>query len=137
MSESSETLKSMLIGGEWIAHEDAAFESVNPATGTRNYLISAASEAQVDQAVEAAWQAQRQPAWRDMLPHQRAAILRRIADGMDQNAPLTLREVGIDLNISHERVRQLRDQALRRIRLSGSFAKLETRYQGPREAPVK
>jgi betaine-aldehyde dehydrogenase len=62
MSESSETLKSMLIGGEWIAQGEAAFASVNPATGAHNYLVSAASDAQVDQAVEAAWQAQRQPA---------------------------------------------------------------------------
>nr|WP_254241997.1 aldehyde dehydrogenase [Achromobacter pestifer] len=81
----------MLIGGEWATQSDHAFESVNPATGTRNYLISAASDAQVDQAVDAAWQAQRRPAWRDMLPHQRAAILRRIADGMDANAPLLAR----------------------------------------------
>lgn len=91
MSESSETLKSMLIGGEWTAQGESVFESINPATGARNYLISAASDAQVDQAVEAAWRAQRQPAWRDMLPHLRAAILRRIADGMEQNAPLLAR----------------------------------------------
>ncbi|KGD95878.1 aldehyde dehydrogenase [Achromobacter sp. RTa] len=81
----------MLIGGQWIAQDANAFESINPATGARNYLISAASDAQVDQAVEAAWQAQRQPAWRNMLPHQRAAILRRIADGMDANASVLAR----------------------------------------------
>lgn len=69
---------------------------------------------------------------RDMLselPVREAQVITGLF-GMDQNAPLTLREVGLDLNISHERVRQLRDQALRRIRLSGSFAKLETKYQG-------
>nr|WP_050814862.1 aldehyde dehydrogenase [Achromobacter arsenitoxydans] len=81
----------MLIGGEWIACGDTTFESVNPATGVRNYRVSAASDSLVDQAVEAAWLAQRQPAWRDMLPHQRAAILRRIADGMDHNATLLAR----------------------------------------------
>ncbi|WP_454673277.1 aldehyde dehydrogenase [Achromobacter pestifer] len=86
MSDTPETLKPMLIGGEWITQGDDAFESVNPATGKRNYLISAASAAQVDQAIDAAWTAQRQPGWRDMLPHQRAAILRRIADGMDKHA---------------------------------------------------
>lgn len=91
MSDTPETLKSMLIGGEWATQSDHAFESINPATGARNYFISAASDAQVDQAVDAAWQAQRRAAWRDMLPHQRAAILRRIADGMDANAPLLAR----------------------------------------------
>ncbi|MGE8636356.1 MAG: aldehyde dehydrogenase family protein, partial [Achromobacter piechaudii] len=91
MSESSETLKSMLIGGEWVAQQDASFASINPATGARNYFISEASDAQVDQAVDTAWKAQRQPAWRDMLPHQRAAILRRIADGIEQQADLLAR----------------------------------------------
>nr|WP_244240263.1 aldehyde dehydrogenase [Achromobacter agilis] len=81
----------MLIGGQWIAQEVSPFESINPATGARNYLISAASDAQVDQAVDTAWQAQRQAAWRNMLPHQRAAILRRIADGMDANASVLAR----------------------------------------------
>jgi RNA polymerase primary sigma factor len=63
------------------------------------------------------------------LPEREAQVINGLF-GMDQNAPLTLREVGQDLNISHERVRQLRDQALRRIRGSGRFGKLESRYQG-------
>ncbi|HLP42451.1 MAG TPA: RNA polymerase sigma factor RpoD/SigA [Fibrobacteria bacterium] len=63
------------------------------------------------------------------LPEREAQVITGLF-GMDQNAPLTLREVGMDLNISHERVRQLRDQALRRIRSSGSFHKLENKYQG-------
>ena len=63
------------------------------------------------------------------LPEREAQVITGLF-GMDQNAPLTLREVGMDLNISHERVRQLRDQALRRIRDSGSFHKLERKYQG-------
>jgi len=78
--------KDLLIGGEWIGAPGTGFASVNPATGQVNYLIGAASEAQVDQAVDAAWRAVRQAAWRDMLPHVRAGILRRIADGMDRNA---------------------------------------------------
>lgn len=90
MSDTPESLKPMLIGGEWITQGDA-FESINPATGQRNYWISAASDAQVDQAIDTAWKAQRQPAWRNMLPHHRAAILRRIADGMDQNAAVLAR----------------------------------------------
>ncbi|MDM9557868.1 MULTISPECIES: aldehyde dehydrogenase [Bordetella] len=89
MSAASETphaLKPLLIAGEWIAAPGQAFESINPATGQTNFLISAASEAHVDQAVESAWNAVRQPAWRDMLPHKRAALLRAIADGMDRHA---------------------------------------------------
>jgi RNA polymerase primary sigma factor len=63
------------------------------------------------------------------LPEREAQVINGLF-GMDQNAPLTLREVGQDLNISHERVRQLRDQALQRIRLSGSFGRLESKVQG-------
>jgi RNA polymerase primary sigma factor len=63
------------------------------------------------------------------LPEREAQVITGLF-GMDQNAPQTLREVGMGLNISHERVRQLRDQALRRMRDSGSFGKLQSKYQG-------
>jgi RNA polymerase primary sigma factor len=63
------------------------------------------------------------------LPEREAQVITGLF-GMDHNAPLTLREVGQDLNISHERVRQLRDQALTRIRNSGRFRRLEGKYRG-------
>lgn len=63
------------------------------------------------------------------LPEREAQVITGLF-GMDQNAPQTLREVGIGLNISHERVRQLRDQALRRMRTSGTFDKLQRKYHG-------
>ena len=51
------------------------------------------------------------------LPPREARVIAGIF-GINQEAPQTLREVGESMNISHERVRQLRDQALRRIRKS-------------------
>ena len=51
------------------------------------------------------------------LPEREARVISGIY-GINQEAPLPLRRVGESLNISHERVRQLRDQALRRIRRS-------------------
>ena len=72
----------MLINGEWIAARES-LASINPADGSQNHLISAASTHDVDQAVAGARDAVRQPAWRDMLAHQRAALLRRIADGIE------------------------------------------------------
>jgi len=83
-----DTPKTLLIDGQWVAGGDGSFDSVNPATGRRNYPIAAASRAQVDEAVDSAWRAVRQPAWRDMLPHQRATLLRRIADGIEREAEL-------------------------------------------------
>ena len=49
------------------------------------------------------------------LPEREAKVISAIY-GIDQEAPRSLREVGESMGISHERVRQLRDQALRRIR---------------------
>ncbi|MFA6341375.1 MAG: sigma-70 family RNA polymerase sigma factor [Fibrobacteraceae bacterium] len=49
------------------------------------------------------------------LPYREGRVIAGIY-GVRQDSPQTLREVGESLNISHERVRQLRDQALRRIR---------------------
>jgi RNA polymerase primary sigma factor len=63
------------------------------------------------------------------LPEREAQVITGLF-GMDQNSPQTLREVGLGLNISHERVRQLRDQALRRMRSSGTFDKLQRKYRG-------
>lgn len=69
-----------LIGSEWTTGHGEPFESINPADGTLNRRVATASEADVDRAVQAAVRAQRDPSWRDMLPHKRAHILRRLAD---------------------------------------------------------
>ena len=91
MPDPSQTLKPMLIDGQWVAQENGAFDSVNPATGARNFRISGATQAEIDAAVDAGWRAVRQAAWRDMLPHARAALLRRMADGIDASAELLAR----------------------------------------------
>ena len=91
MPDPSQTLKPMLIDGQWVAQENGAFDSVNPATGARNFRISGAAQAEIDAAVDAGWRAVRQAAWRDMLPHARAALLRRMADGIDASAELLAR----------------------------------------------
>lgn len=57
--------------------------SVNPATGEVNHEVAAAGAAAADEAVRSADAAARAPAWRGMLPAQRARILARIADGME------------------------------------------------------
>ena len=51
------------------------------------------------------------------LPAREARILRSLY-GIDYDGRQTLREVGDSLNISHERVRQLRDQALNKLKNS-------------------
>ena len=82
----TDELQPMLLGGEWVTHADSPLESVNPATGKLNYLVSSADPAHIDAAVRSAHDAAQSPSWRDMLPHQRARILGRIADGIDAHA---------------------------------------------------
>ncbi len=80
------TSRAFLINGEWIAAPQDAFESVNPATGEANYLVSSASRDHVNAAVQSASIAAAKPEWRDMLPHIRAQILNRIAAGITERA---------------------------------------------------
>lgn len=65
----------------------------------------------------------------EQLPEREAKVIAGIF-GINQEAPQTLREVGESMNISHERVRQLRDQALRRIRKYNSRDYLQEKYDG-------
>ena len=95
--EPDTTLRAFLVNGQQITTDDS-FESVNPATGQVNYPISAASGEHIDAAVRSAQAAAAQPAWRDMLPHVRAQLLNRIADGIvargDDLARLQMMENG-------------------------------------------
>ncbi len=71
--------------------------------------------------------------WMTQLPTREAQVIQGIF-GLADGTPKTLREVGDGLGISHERVRQLRDQALRRIRKSCPREKMRERYEGYLEA---
>lgn len=82
------TLKPMLIGGEDAlgAAGSSRLQSINPANGECNHEIVAATEADVDDAVRNAASAAASPAWRQMLPPQRARLLRRIGDLMERDS---------------------------------------------------
>jgi len=67
------------------------------------------------------------------LPTREAEVIRGLF-GIDHDSPRNLREVGEALNISHERVRQLRDQALKRIRKATGRHYLRERMDGYIEA---
>jgi RNA polymerase primary sigma factor len=69
----------------------------------------------------------------ESLPERESKVLSGIF-GINQEAPQTLREVGESMNISHERVRQLRDQALRRIRKLNNKDMLKEKFQSYLEA---
>lgn len=74
-----ETLK-IFVGGKWQHGRGELMSSTFPADGSVVAQLNAASLGDVQDAVIAAERAWRDPAWRDLVPHQRAAILYRVSD---------------------------------------------------------
>jgi betaine-aldehyde dehydrogenase len=86
MSNVVETQDRLFIGGEWRRGRGADIVSNFPADGSLNASLSGASVEDVDLAIERAEEAVNDPAWRKLLPHERATFLYRIADGIAKNA---------------------------------------------------
>ncbi len=78
----------MLIGGEPVSNSAEPLLSINPADGKLNHAVCAAGPGEVDLAVQAATQAAQRSSWRNLQPHQRAAILHRIGELMQRDADL-------------------------------------------------
>lgn len=76
----------ILVGGRWRRGLGEASESTDPADGSVVQVVHHASVQDVDEAVERGVAAAAQPAWRDLLPHARARLLHRIADGIEARA---------------------------------------------------
>ncbi len=76
----------ILIAGQWRRGAGEPAETVDPATGRVLATVSCASADEVDEAAEAAAKAMADPAWRDLLPHERARLLHRIAELTEQAA---------------------------------------------------
>lgn len=77
----------ILVGGQWVTGRGGGSEIINPATGAVLQTVSHATVDDVDAAVAAGHRAAEAPSWRDLLPHQRARVLTRIADAIEDNAP--------------------------------------------------
>ena len=80
-----------LVGGEWVHDTPSTITHVNPATGEVNFQVCAGTEEHIDAAVKSAHEAARKPAWRNMLPHNRAQLLHKIADLMIERSDLLAR----------------------------------------------
>ncbi|MEX3018266.1 aldehyde dehydrogenase [Kluyvera sp. STS39-E] len=73
----------IFIGGRWRRGGGELMQSFFPAEGTINATLHSASLADLQEAVECAEQAWRDPQWRQTLPHQRAALLHKVADNIE------------------------------------------------------
>ncbi|GAA1749179.1 aldehyde dehydrogenase family protein [Nonomuraea bangladeshensis] len=94
----------LYIGGEWAEASGGAFTTVDPATEEVIEEVGHAGAADVDAAVHAAQGALRDPRWRDLAPQQRAKLLFRLADLIDEHADelaeLETRDQGMPLAFS-------------------------------------
>ena len=74
------------IDGEWFdASDGATLDVFDPATGEVISTIPDSSDADVDQAVQAARRAFEDPTWRDMIPARREKLLFDLADLIEKN----------------------------------------------------
>ncbi len=77
----------MYVDGAWVDAENGdTFESVNPATGEPWAIVPAAGERDVDRAVQAAYRAFTGGPWNTMLPTERGALLRNLAEVMTKHS---------------------------------------------------
>lgn len=101
--------RALLIGGEWVCGTGASLTTVDPATGEVNATLPTAAASEVDRAVEVAAAAQRQPAWTNLLPHQRADVLhavsRLLLERTEALARVVMHENGKTLSESRTQVR--------------------------------
>lgn len=73
----------IFVGGEWRVGGGKLLSSVNPADGATIAEFHAAGLQDVEDAVAAGRRAASEPAWRNLLPHQRARLLYRIGDALE------------------------------------------------------
>lgn len=73
----------LLINGQLVRGSAAPIECIDPSTGECDHVVSAASAADVDRAVSSAAVATTD--WSRRMPHERAAVLQRIAGLIDRN----------------------------------------------------
>lgn len=76
----------LFIGGEWRAGKGEEITSIFPADRSVNRVLAGASAEDTDAAIDRAQEAAKRPEWRDLLAHQRAGYLYRIAEGLAENA---------------------------------------------------
>ena len=65
-----------------ITNDQDVLVSTDPATGEEAGRVRTTGAGALDTMVETAWRAHACSGWKDLLPHKRAEVLRRIADGL-------------------------------------------------------
>jgi phenylacetaldehyde dehydrogenase len=78
--------RKMLIGGQWVsAASGKTFDTYNPATGEVLAKVAEGDRVDIDRAVAAARKAFESGPWPDMLPAERARLMWKLADLIDEH----------------------------------------------------
>ncbi|RZL72256.1 MAG: aldehyde dehydrogenase family protein, partial [Rhodococcus sp. (in: high G+C Gram-positive bacteria)] len=75
----------ILVAGQWRQASGPAFAVTDPSNGETLQVIHQATADDADEAVRKGRASADDPAWRGLLPHQRAKYLHRIADAIEAN----------------------------------------------------
>jgi acyl-CoA reductase-like NAD-dependent aldehyde dehydrogenase len=75
-----------LLAGRWRDASGPAYATEYPHDGSAVAQLHAATVGDVDEAVQTAEQARLQPAWSRLMPHERAGMLHRIAQGIREQS---------------------------------------------------
>jgi acyl-CoA reductase-like NAD-dependent aldehyde dehydrogenase len=75
-----------LLAGRWRDASGPAYETEYPHDGSAVAQLHAATVGDVDEAVQSAEQARLQPSWSRLMPHERAGMLHRIAQGIREQS---------------------------------------------------
>lgn len=123
------------VGGQWRQGGGALMHSLFPADQSVTAQLHAADINDVEQAVTAGDRAWRDPAWRQLPPHRRAAVLYRVADLIDAQreslARLQTRDNGKPLS----ETRALVDSAAATARYYGAVCEtLDSTLPSPRSS---
>lgn len=78
-------MKALFLASQWRQGRGPVARSIFPADGTVNAEFSTASLEDVEEAIQAAHQAWQEPSWRHSLPVERARVLYKVADLIEQN----------------------------------------------------
>lgn len=79
-------VRPFLINNEWTIGGAKPIVSINPADGSEVATVGRANKADVEAAIAAARAALKNPAWRDLKPHERAKYLYRMGDLLSADA---------------------------------------------------
>src|SRR3546814_2455006 len=86
MPRPADKLLPICVAGEWRPGRGERYATLYPATGEPVAYLNAASLADVDEAIEGADRAFRTNGWAERKPHERAAVLYRIAQLIRERA---------------------------------------------------